>query len=67
MREWGLSRADDAQHHSLIENKHTAPDSTLDMAFNKGDIQNFDDLEFYTPHAMARNNSKGSLGKYLVR
>ena len=50
------SCADDAQHHSLIEYKHKVLDGTLDMAFNKGDIQNFDDLEFYTSQAMARNN-----------
>ena len=56
VREWDSSCADDAQHHSLIENKHTVLDATLDMAFNKGDIQDFDDLEFYASQAMARNN-----------
>ena len=56
VREWDSSCADDAQHHSLIENKHKVLDATLDMAFNKGDIQNFDDLEFYSSQAMARNN-----------
>ena len=50
------SCADDAQHHSLIENKHKVLDATLDMAVNKADIQNFDDLEFYSSQAMARNN-----------
>ena len=56
VREWDSSCADDAQHHSLIENKHKVLDATLDMAFNKGDIQDFDDLEFYASQAMARNN-----------
>ena len=56
VRQWDSSCADDAQHHSLIENKHKVLDATLDMAFNKGDIQDYDDLEFYLSHAMARNN-----------
>ena len=56
VRQWDSSCADDAQHHSLIENKHKVLDATLDMAFNKGDIQNEDDLEFYSSQAMARNN-----------
>ena len=56
VREWDSSCPDDAQHHSLIENKHTVLDATLDMAFNKGDIQDFDDLEIYSSQAMARNN-----------
>ena len=56
IREWDSSCAEDAQHHSLIENKHKVLDATLDMAFNKGDIQDFDDLEFYSSQAMARNN-----------
>ena len=56
VRQWVSSCADDAQHHSLIENKHKVLDATLDMAFNKGDIQGSDDLEFYSSQAMARNN-----------
>ena len=56
VRQWDSSCADDAQHHFLIENKHKVLDATLDMAFNKGDIQNEDDLEFYLSQAMARNN-----------
>ena len=56
VREWDSSCADDAQHHSLIENKHTVLGATLDMTFNKGDIQDFDDLELYSSQAMARNN-----------
>ena len=56
MRQWDSSCPDDAQHHSLIKNKHKVLDATLDMAFNKGDIQNEDDLEFYSSQAMARNN-----------
>ena len=48
VRMWDSSCADDAQHHSLIENKHKVLDATLDMAFNKGDIQQPDDLETYT-------------------
>ena len=56
VRQWDSSCADDAQHHSLIENKHKVLDATLDMAFNKGDIQSADDLEFYSSQAMARNN-----------
>ena len=46
VREWDSSCSNDAQHHSRIENKHKVLDARLDMAFNKGDIQNFDDLEF---------------------
>ena len=38
VRQWDSSCVDDAQHHSLIENKHNGLDTTLDMAFNKGDI-----------------------------
>lgn len=53
---WDSSAAGDAQHHSLLESKHKALDSTLDMAYNKGDILGPIDLEFYTAAAMARNN-----------
>ena len=56
VRQWDSSCADGAQHHSLIENKHKVLGATLDMAFNKGDIQGPDDLEFYSSQAMARNN-----------
>ena len=56
VRQWDSSCADDTQHHSLIENKHKVLDATLDMAFNKGDIQNEDDLEFGSSQAIARNN-----------
>ena len=47
VRQWDSPCADNAQHHSLLENKHKVLDAMLDMAFNKGDIQDSDDLEFY--------------------
>ena len=56
VRQWDSSCVDDAQHHSLIENKTQILDATLDMAFNKGGIQGPDDLELYSSQAMARNN-----------
>ena len=56
IKEWDASAAGDAQHHSLLENKHKTLDSTLDMAMNKGDLTSATELEFYTAAAMARNN-----------
>lgn len=54
VQQWDSFCADDAKHHSPIENKHKVFDATLDMAFNKGDIQSADDLEFYSSQAVAR-------------
>lgn len=43
-------------HRSLLEHKHKALDDMLDMAYNKGDLNDAQSLEFYTASAMAKNN-----------
>ena len=47
IRMWDSSAAGDAQHHSLLENKHKIMDTKLDMAMNNGDINSAHDLDFY--------------------